>query len=66
MCVCVPGQCDPGFFGDCQARTCPSGRAWFHEPAVDEIAHDEFAECSNMGWVRVRVRVRARAALSPA
>ena len=42
-------DCDKGFFGDCQARSCPSGKAWFHEPAVDEIAHDVVAECSNMG-----------------
>jgi hypothetical protein len=25
------------------------GKAWFHEPAVDNVAHDEEAECSNMG-----------------
>jgi hypothetical protein len=42
-------QCFKGYFGDCQARTCPTGRAWFHEPAVDEMAHDEYVECSNMG-----------------
>ncbi|KAJ1439790.1 hypothetical protein B484DRAFT_314322, partial [Ochromonadaceae sp. CCMP2298] len=38
-----------GFFGDCQARTCPLGKAWFHEPAADNVAHDEQAECSAMG-----------------
>ena len=43
-------QCYDGFFGDCQARTCPKGRAWFMEPAVDNIAHDEYVECSNMGF----------------
>ena len=42
-------ECYDGFYGDCQARSCPRGPAWFHEPAVDEIAHDEFVECSNMG-----------------
>lgn len=42
-------KCFDGYFGDCQARTCPTGRAWFHEPIVDEIAHDELVECSNMG-----------------
>jgi hypothetical protein len=42
-------SCYEGYFGDCQARTCPKGRAWFLEPAVDNVAHDEFVECSNMG-----------------
>lgn len=42
-------KCKRGYFGDCQARTCPTGRAWFHEPAVDEVAHDVYMECSNMG-----------------
>lgn len=42
-------ECYEGFFGDCQARTCPKGRAWFHQPFVDDIAHDVFMECSNAG-----------------
>jgi hypothetical protein len=42
-------QCIKGYFGDCLSRTCPLGRAWFHEPAVDEVAHDVMLECSNMG-----------------
>jgi hypothetical protein len=42
-------RCHDGFFGDCQARYCPKGPAWFHEPVVDEIAHDVYMECSNMG-----------------
>ena len=42
-------ECLSGYFGDCLARTCPLGRAWFHEPAVDNVAHDVFLECSNMG-----------------
>jgi hypothetical protein len=42
-------DCDTGFFGDCQVRRCPKGAAWWHEPVVDEIAHDEQVECSNMG-----------------
>eukprot|EP00601_Ochromonadales_sp_CCMP2298_P000370 CAMPEP_0173180592 /NCGR_PEP_ID=MMETSP1141-20130122/6800_1 /TAXON_ID=483371 /ORGANISM="non described non described, Strain CCMP2298" /LENGTH=1152 /DNA_ID=CAMNT_0014103457 /DNA_START=210 /DNA_END=3668 /DNA_ORIENTATION=- len=42
-------RCNKGFFGDCQARTCPLGKAWFHEPAADNVAHDEQAECSAMG-----------------
>jgi hypothetical protein len=42
-------QCTRGFYGDCLSRSCPLGRAWFHEPAVDEVAHDVMMECSNMG-----------------
>lgn len=42
-------QCKRGYFGDCLSRTCPTGRAWFHEPAVDNVAHDVFTECSSMG-----------------
>jgi len=42
-------ECYAGFFGDCQARTCPTGPAWFHEPIVNNVAHDELMECSNMG-----------------
>lgn len=42
-------DCYDGFFGDCQSKYCPKGPAWFHEPIIDEIAHDEYVECSNMG-----------------
>jgi hypothetical protein len=42
-------ECNDGFFGNCAARSCPTGLAWFHEPLVDEIAHDVEVECSNMG-----------------
>ena len=42
-------QCNKGYYGDCQAAECPKGPAWFHEPTVDEIAHDVYMECSNMG-----------------
>ena len=42
-------ECVKGYYGDCKARSCPVGRAWFHEPAVDDVAHDVFMECSNMG-----------------
>lgn len=42
-------RCNKGFYGDCQARTCPLGRSWFGEPAANDVAHDEYAECSNMG-----------------
>jgi hypothetical protein len=42
-------QCDTGAFGNCQARTCPWAPAWWQEPVVDEIAHDQLVECANMG-----------------
>lgn len=42
-------QCNDGYYGNCQSRTCPRGLAWFHEPAVDNVAHDEYIECSNKG-----------------
>lgn len=42
-------KCIRGTYGDCQARQCPVGKAWFHEPAVDEVAHDIYTECSSMG-----------------
>ena len=28
---------------------CPRGKSWFHQPFVDNIAHDVFAECSSVG-----------------
>ena len=28
---------------------CPKGNAWFHQPIVDNIAHDVMMECSNAG-----------------
>jgi len=42
-------RCFEGFYGDCSKRACPKGRAWFHEPVVDNVAHDVDMECSNMG-----------------
>ena len=42
-------QCFDGFFGDCRARMCPKGPAWFNKPYVDDIAHDIHVECSNVG-----------------
>lgn len=42
-------KCTKNFYGDCNSRLCPMGRAWFQEPIVDGIAHDVMAECSNMG-----------------
>lgn len=42
-------ECHEGYQGDCQTARCPVGKAWFSEPAVDNIAHDVYVECSNMG-----------------
>lgn len=42
-------ECYPGFEGDCQKRTCPTGLAWFHEPKANNIAHDVYSECSGVG-----------------
>lgn len=42
-------ECDAGYVNNCNMRTCPKGRAWFHEPVVDNKAHDVVMECSNMG-----------------
>ena len=42
-------ECDKGFFGNCKLRSCPTGPAWFHEPIVDNYAHDINVECSNAG-----------------
>ena len=42
-------NCNKGFSGDCQVRSCPKGRAWFHEPYADNMAHDVYMECSNIG-----------------
>ena len=42
-------QCDIGSYGNCQPRTCPWAPAWWSEPIVNEIAHDQLMECANMG-----------------
>ena len=42
-------ECDEGFYGNCKLRSCPTGPAWFHEPIVDNFAHDIDVECSNAG-----------------
>lgn len=42
-------QCYDGYEGDCKAKSCPKGRAWWSEPAVNDIAHDEYIECSGRG-----------------
>eukprot|EP01031_Cornospumella_fuschlensis_P038733 gene38733-47091_t len=53
--VCRPSvagscQCFPGYIGvDCSLRMCASGKAWVDLPSGDDLAHAEYAECSNMG-----------------
>jgi hypothetical protein len=42
-------QCLHGFYGDCQAASCPKDKAWFHEPHIHNVAHDIDVECSNAG-----------------
>ena len=42
-------ECFPGYIGNCKLRSCPKGKAWFHEPLVPNIAHDVDVECSNAG-----------------
>jgi len=42
-------KCQKGYIGDCQMRSCPVGPAWFHEPAINDTAHDVLMECSNIG-----------------
>jgi hypothetical protein len=42
-------ECHNGFSGDCQTVSCPKGKAWYEEPAVNNIAHDSYVDCSNMG-----------------
>lgn len=42
-------KCFEGYYGDCSRRACPKGKAWFHEPMLNDIAHDVDVECSNMG-----------------
>ncbi len=42
-------ECFDGYTGDCSMRACPRGKAWFHEPILNNVAHDVDVECSNMG-----------------
>ena len=42
-------ECYDGYYGDCRAKSCPKGKAWWSEPAVNDIAHDEYIECSGRG-----------------
>jgi len=42
--------CEEGFTGgDCSLRVCPFGLSWFSYPSSDDVGHDEWTECSNMG-----------------
>lgn len=42
-------HCFPGFTGgDCSLRLCPAGTAWVDFPSENNVAHADFAECSNM------------------
>jgi len=41
-------ECDDGWYGNCNMRRCPEGRAWFDEATSSDEAH-ALAPCSNMG-----------------
>lgn len=45
QCVCSRGWTQ----GDCAARFCPRGAAWFAYPSADDLAHDALLECSGVG-----------------
>lgn len=36
--------------GDCSEMSCPVGFAWFQYPSAKNTAHDEYIECSDMGF----------------
>lgn len=42
-------DCNKDQHGNCLAKQCPKGLAWFNKPTVDNVAHDELVECSAMG-----------------
>lgn len=43
-------SCSAGWQGgDCSEKVCPLGRSWFSYPTADNQAHNDYAECSNMG-----------------
>lgn len=43
-------SCSSGFAGaDCSLMVCPEGNSWFSLPSGNDEAHDETAECSDMG-----------------
>jgi hypothetical protein len=42
-------NCFPGFHGyDCSLRVCPASTAWVDFPTLNDSAHANFVECSNM------------------
>lgn len=42
--------CQAGWMGgDCNLRTCPTGRSWFELPTANEVAHLTLTECSDKG-----------------
>lgn len=43
-------SCFPGFTGpDCSQRLCPAAKAWTDFPVANNLAHNNYTECSNMG-----------------
>lgn len=48
-CICIVLGCNKDHYGNCIAKSCPKGPAWFNKPSVDNLAHDVEVECSNMG-----------------
>jgi hypothetical protein len=43
-------ECSEGWTsGDCSERECPTGLSWFAYPSEDNVAHDKYTTCSDMG-----------------
>jgi hypothetical protein len=43
-------ECSEGWTsGDCSERLCPSGLSWFSYPSANNVAHDIYTTCSDMG-----------------
>lgn len=43
-------ECSEGWTsGDCSERECPKGLSWFAYPSADNVAHDTYTTCSDMG-----------------
>lgn len=43
-------ECSEGWIGgDCSERLCPKGLSWFAYPSDNNIAHDTYTTCSDMG-----------------